>query len=251
MSIDYKRLTEASASRVLDDYQSGNLDSTRLSSYTEGQFVEPVCEQRIRTTMLRCLELYEFYAEDKKHRSGEFDNAVGKLLHTEADISTTWARDPNFWIWLTFDDNVGTFIIDRRFLKDDTERGTAKKIHYALATLKDGYFAKCWLHADISKEIFGDYRMLDMHDVDFWDSHVVGIDYGFARNITGAFFQVIKDKKIERGDPSGPGIGYRQLSKELTRRNPTICYELMEFHTALSYVQNVWEHRSEWSIKHE
>ena len=257
MSDNYPRINATNASQVLSIYRSRPLSQKELSELTSGNFDQGSnAEDLIGTSIHRCLEIYEEYlATDKNFRSGEFDHDLAELFHEEAKIQEHWARDPGFWVWITFaNSSYGAFLVDRRFSKStDSERGKALDKHYGLGLLHAGLFAKCWLHADISMKAAGDYSMLEMTDVDFWDSHVLGVDYGHSMPMSYAFFKLIKDRKISRGevnDPSVP-IGYRDLASELTRRNPTVCYELMDTDIAYDYIENLWDSRTSWSLKDE
>ena len=42
--------------------------------------------------------------------------------------------------------------------------------------------------------IIGDHSMLQMTDVDFWDSHVLGVDYGLSTPMAHAFYKLIKER---------------------------------------------------------
>ena len=252
MENNYIHLKNANNPILLSEYASSKLSDEYLSSISAGAFSSTSSENQLGTAMMRCLELTESYGVENRIRSGAFDNAVGKLLHEEAGITTEWARDSRFWIWLTFAfGGLGAFVVDSRLGKADNPKGTAAPHHYGFGPVRRGYFAKCWLHSDISYEIFCDYRMLDQEDVDFWDSHVMGPDYGYSREISAAFYELVKLEKIQRGEPRGDNIGFRQLSKELTRRNATTCYELMSFEEAQIFVKSVWEERLKWKIDNE
>jgi hypothetical protein len=252
MSSNYFHVKTANNPIILSEYTAGKLTSESLHSTSSGTFESAASENQLGTAMFRCLELIEIYRADNRIRSGEFDNAIGKLLHEEAGISNDWARDNRFWIWLTFAfDGLGAFIIDSRLGKSDSPRGSAAPHHYGFGPVRKSYFAKCWLHSDISYDVFSDYRMLTLHDVDFWDSHIMGPDYGFSREISAAFYELVTTENIPRGEPRGANIGFRQLSKELTRRNATTCYELMTFDEAKNFVKTVWNAKSSWTIENE
>ena len=115
--------------------------------------------------------------------------------------------------------------------------------------LRDGLLAKTWLAADISYRFEGKYDLLSLiDDVDFWDSHILGVDYGSSNNLVHAFFEVVKKNKIERGDVNKPNkpTGFRDLAKELTRQNPTTCFEIMDYSDVKDFVQKIWDDRSSW-----
>ena len=175
------------------------------------------------------------------------------MLHEEAAIQEHWARDPGFWVWVTFFNTPGgAYIVDQRFpSKTQTGKGQAEKRHYGLGQLHAGLFAKCWIHAEISIRALGDYSMLQMTDVDFWDSHVLGVDYGLSTPVAHAFYKLIKEKNIDRVGKSPERFGYRDLAPELTRRNPTVCYELMDNEVAYIFIENLWGSRSSWSQGNE
>ena len=62
------------------------------------------------------------------------------------------------------------------------------------------------------------------------------------------FFKLIKEKNIDRV-VSHQNHWLPRFSKELTRRNPTVCYELMDNEVAYSYIENLWDSRTSWSQK--
>ena len=221
MSENYPRINTTNASKVHSLYQRGPISKKEFAQLTSGGFDEKDnAEERIATTINRCFEIYEQYTIDGKNfKSGKFDHEIALLFHKEAGIQEHWARDPGFWVWLTFFNNShGAHIIDLRFPKKEQEgRGKAKEEHYGLRKLHAGLYAKCWIHAEISIRALSDYSMLEMTDVDFWDSHVLGADYGLSAPMAHAFYKVIKEKNISRYGKSPEPFGYRALAIELTR----------------------------------
>ena len=257
MSESYPKINATNASQILSLYRSNQLSQRELVDLTTDTFdKKSSAGDLIGAAIHRCLEIYDEYSVDNKNfRTGEFDHDLARLFHEEAEIEEHWARDPGLWVWVTFAFNsYGAFLVDRRFSKSgDEEKGKALDKHYGLGSLHAGLFAKCWIHADISIKATDDYSLLEMTDVDFWDSHILGVDYGHSMPMCYAFFKLIKDKNISRGnvnDQSVP-IGYRDLAKELTRRNPTVCYELMDKNVAYEYIENLWDSRTSWSLKNE
>lgn len=249
---EYPKIPSDQRVEIYNRYISNKLNkAAEFDEFVEGDFLDPNAKDRLSGVMLRALELCEEHEKAKTLRSGKFDNALGKLLHEEGKIDSAWANDAGFWTWLTFAfQRSGSYVVESRFGKSDTSKNTPQK-HFGCERLRGGLLAKTWLAADISFRFQGNYKILDLIDVDFWDSHIIGVDYGAANELVHALIDVVKEKKIIRGDTNDKKVktGYRDLAKEITRRNPTVCYELMNYNELKHYIEQLWAAQTSWDQK--
>ena len=249
---EYSSIPSGQRVEIYNSYISGRLITVAdVDAFVEGDFIDPNAKVRLSNVMLRALELCAEHEKKNTLRTGKFDNALGELLHKEGKIDNAWANDAGFWAWLTFAfQKTGAHLVEKRFGDPTSGKNTIQK-HFGCGRLRDGLLAKTWLAADISFRFQGNYKILDLVDVDFWDSHIVGVDYGAANALVHALIDVVKEKKIIRGDTNDKKVktGYRDLAKEITRRNPTVCYELMNYNELKKYIEQLWADRTSWDQK--
>lgn len=194
---------------------------------------------------------------------GEFDSRCAPTVHKVLSLSVQVAGDPDFWRWLTFTQgHWGAELVDWRYGSQRRERvintssaspGLARPVYYGLGPMKKGMFAKLWLCAD-RMYVEGrpdnphEYDGIDYADVDLWDSHIIDVDYGSVAAMARAFVTVVRELSLPRGSPNNPDEppGYRDLAKELRRRQATVVFELFENAEAVQYVRDVWDERESW-----
>lgn len=180
---------------------------------------------------------------------GRFDAEAAAKIHSTLQLTADVAGDPDYWRWLTFsNDGLGLQIVDYRY--GDGSPGSAKRSHYALEDLADGTLAKLWLRANsVYLGKVGDYDLLgDLQDIDFWESHVLKIDFGRVPQLTRAFVQFVINNELPRGKNNDPAVdpGFRNLAPELTRRNATLAFEVLSEDECYELIETVWAERDSW-----
>ena len=216
------------------------------------------------STVTDCLEQCSNLAEANTESDGshaEFDSQCAPIVHKTLSLSVRVAGDPDFWRWLTFTQgHWGAEIVDWRYgtqrrktITPSTIPERARPVYYGLGLMKKGMFAKLWLCADLmhiqdSPADLCRYDGIDYADVDLWDSHVIDIDYGSVPAMARAFVKLVRDLALSRGSPNSPEAppGYRDLAKELRRRQATVAFELFDDAEAIQYVGEVWNERESW-----
>lgn len=195
------------------------------------------------------------YIEENCEQSGWqslFEVYASSMLYEELDLIPEIAADKDFWTWIVFAfDAIGATIVDYRYGKQD-EPGTAAKGYYGLNASKENLFNYLWLRAHSIRSAETETDVITQKpDVDFWKSHIVRIDYGCVNSIARAFCKFVDDEKLPRGktnDADAP-IGFRDLASELTRRNATFSFELMDEPAAYEFIDYIWGERDKWAKK--
>lgn len=186
-------------------------------------------------------------------RPGEFDSQCAPLLHSTLRLPIRVAGDADFWRWLTFTSGgCGAEIVDWRYGggRRAAKSGLARPVYYGLELMKKGMFAKLWICANLMyRENAGNpYDGIEYADVDLWDSHVIDVDYASVSAMARAFVIVVRDLQIPResategANPSG----YRDLAKEIRRRQPTVAFELFDDEQAQHWIRELWYESSSW-----
>lgn len=183
----------------------------------------------------------------------EFDSQCAPLLHSTLKLSMRVAGDADFWRWLTFmSGGSGAGIVDWRFGsgKRSDESGFARPVYYGLGSMKKGMFAKLWICANLMylEGAGNPYDGIEYQDVDLWDSHVIDVDYGSVPTMARSFVNVVRDLKLPRGSPNDPDkpAGYRDLAKEIRRRQATTAFELFDDAEAGRWIRDLWNERASW-----
>ena len=199
-------------------------------------------------------------ARDSSWSAAEFDGHCARLVHRTLELPSIVAGDADFWRWLTFSQGChGADVVDRRY---GGHRGKpswsvpekpARPVYYGLEDLKKGMFAKLWICANAMfiEDATDPYDGLEYPDVDLWDSHIVDVNFGSSAAMARAFVKVVRDRRLPRGetsDSSAPA-GFRDLAKELRRRQATIVFEMFDDKTARQWVEDLWEDRNSWCGK--
>ena len=66
-----------------------------------------------------------------------------------------------------------------------------------------------------------------------------------------AFVKFVRDMGIPRGEPRDPAAaaGFRDLAKEIRRRQATIVFEMFDEPTARRWGEELWKERRSWCGK--
>ena len=211
----------------------------------------------------QCCDL-ALQARDAQWSAGEFDGQCAPLVHRTLELPSIVAGDAGFWRWLTFSQGgYGAGLIDLRYggrrgkpswSGADGSARPARPVYYGLEDLKKGMFAKLWICANVMyvEGATDPYDGIDYPDVDLWDSHVIDVNFGSSAAMARAFVKVVRDMRLPRGearDPAAPA-GFRDLAKEMRRRQATIVFEMFDDETARLWVEELWNDRESWCGKH-
>ena len=236
-------------------------DEERVSLAVETAMIQKTgaeFDESLATDCLeRCSDLAQMVAAAGASHA-EFDTQCAPIVHETLKLPARIAGDGDFWRWLTYTQgNWGAEIVDWRYGGGRGKSATAvgmelkaRPVYYGLGLLKKGMFAKLWLCAD-RMHIKGApvmYDGINYADVDLWDSHVIDVDYGSVAAMARAFVKVVRDLSLPRGSPNSPETppGYRDLAKEIRRRQATVAFELLDDSDAREYVKAVWNERKSW-----
>ena len=192
--------------------------------------------------------------------AARFDGQCAPLVHRTLSLPSIVAGDADFWRWLTFSQGgFGAVVVDRRY-GDRRGRpswsspvGSARSVHFGLGDLKKGMFAKLWICANAMyvEDATDPYDGVDYPDVDLWDSHVIDVNFGSSAVMARAFVKIVRDMRMPRGESSDPAAaaGFRDLAKEIRRRQATIVFEMFDDQTARRWVEELWKDRKSWCGK--
>ena len=199
-------------------------------------------------------------AQHDNWSAAEFDGQCAPLVHRTLRLPPIVAGDADFWRWLTFSQGgYGAGLVDRRYSGPrgrpswSSPDGLARPVYYGLEDLKKGMFAKLWICANVMYiEGVGDpYDGIDYPDVDLWDSHVIDVNFGSSAVMARAFVKVVRDLKLPRGEAKDPAVpaGFRDLAKEIRRRQATVVLEMFDEQNARRWVEELWKERESWCGK--
>ena len=102
-----------------------------------------------------------------------------------------------------------------------------------------------WLRADA---VYDDtredpYELTRRGDVDVWQSHIIRVDFGSVPPLSRAFIRFVFPSE---GEQALSRTEYRALAPELSHRNASMSFELLDDDAALAFVQKVWDERRDW-----
>ena len=236
--------------------RDGKKTELNIESNTVWKTGFQIDESVVTDCLTRCSDLAE-QAMEERTSAAVFDGQCASVLHATLQLPVPEAGDPDFWRWFTFTQgHWGAELVDWRYggghgrssLGDSP--GVAREVYYGLGTMKKGMFAKLWrcAHLMYTEQAASPYDGIEYADVDLWDSHITDVDYGSVASMAQAFVKVVRDLELPRGSPNSLHVppGYRDLAKELRRRQATIAFELFDEGEAYTYVKDVWDERESW-----
>ena len=173
-----------------------------------------------------------------------FERQAASLVHRHLGLHPIVAGDAGFWRWLTFsgEGNLAD-LVDWRYPGQET--GHAREQYFGFGQTKEGMYAYLWLCAQSVLDFtLGDpYELSRRGDVDVWQSHVVRIDFGSVPQLARAFIRFVfpdEETQFLRREQ------YRQLAREVTRRNASMAFELLDDSESLELIRDIWERRHAW-----
>ncbi len=173
-----------------------------------------------------------------------FERQAASLVHQRLELPSIIAGDAGFWRWLTFslDGDLGQ-LVDWRYPAQET--GHAREQYFGLRQMKAGMYAYLWLCAQavFDSTLEDPYELSRRGDVDIWQSHIVRIDFGSVPQLARAFIRFVFP---EEGEQLLRREQYRELAKEVTRRNASMAFELLDDSESLQLISDIWEQRGAW-----
>ncbi len=173
-----------------------------------------------------------------------FERQAASLVHRHLGLHPIVAGDAEFWRWLTFSgEGVFADLVDWRYPGQET--GHAREQYFGFGQMKEGMYAYLWLCAQsvLDLTLEDPYELSRRGDVDVWQSHVVRIDFGSVPQLARAFVRFVfpdEENQFLRRDQ------YRQLAREVTRRNASMAFELLDDAESLELIREIWERRHAW-----
>lgn len=173
-----------------------------------------------------------------------FERQAVSQVHQRLGLDSIVAGDAGFWRWLTFSvDGQLAQLVDWRYPSKGS--GHAREQYFGFGPMKAGMYAYLWLCA---RAVFDPtskdpYELSRRGDVDIWQSHIVRIDFGSVPQMARAFIRFILPKE---GEQFLYREQYRQLAREMTRRNASMAFELLDDSESLELIGEIWEQRGIW-----
>ena len=173
-----------------------------------------------------------------------FERQAASLVHRHLGLHPIVAGDAGFWRWLTFaGEGDLADLVDWRYPGQET--GHAREQYFGLRQMKGGMYAYLWLCAQsvLDLTLEDPYELSRRGDVDVWQSHVVRIDFGSVPQLARAFIRFVfpdEENQFLRREQ------YRQLAREVTRRNASMAFELLDDSESLNLLRDIWEQRHAW-----
>ena len=174
----------------------------------------------------------------------QFERQAASLVHQRLGLHPNIAGDAGFWRWLTFSvDGELAQLVDWRYRGQNT--GHAREQYFGFGQMKEGMYAYLWLCAQavFDPALEDPYELSRRGDVDVWQSHIVRIDFGSVPQLARAFIRFVfpeGEKQFLHREQ------YRQLAKEVTRRNASMAFELLDDSESLELIGDIWEQRGTW-----
>ena len=173
-----------------------------------------------------------------------FERQTASLVHLRLGLHSIVAGDAGFWRWLTFSvDGELAQLVDWRYPGQET--GHAREQYFGFGQMKEGMYAYLWLCAQavFDPTLEDPYELSRRGDVDIWQSHIVRIDFGSVPQLARAFIRFVfpeEEEQFLRREQ------YRQLAREVTRRNASMAFELLDDSESLELIGDIWEQRGAW-----
>ncbi len=244
--MSYPTITSESARSMLKCLDDDKLDDDVLSEVTVDQSGPDIDRESIRDLSKQLYEVMD-WVEGMRGKGGKFERLAAPLVHEKLNLSPVVAGDAGFWRWLTFY-NEGQFaeIVDLRYGKS----AKGRESYLGLGALKQGFLAYLWLCANAvyDAEDSDPYCLARRGQSDLWTSHLIRVDFGSMRPMARAFIRFLHpDDDHQTLEVSE----YRELIKELTRRNASTLLELLDEESAYDFVTRVWAERNEWWVENQ
>lgn len=160
-------------------------------------------------------------------KEADFESKAVSLLHTRLQLPKFVAGHREFWTWLTFVADGGSFqkVVVKRYSLD------AKEVNFGIvrkSAVHEGLFAKLWTRADrfIDDESDDAYHYAKRGGIEFWSSHFFKQDFASCKQMWQAFVEFCYPQKgaVE----SHYTINYiRALAKLGKARNSVTGFELL------------------------
>ena len=173
-----------------------------------------------------------------------FERQAASPVHQRLGLHSIVAGDAGFWRWLTFSvDGELAQLVDWRYPGQET--GHAREQYFGFGQMKEGMYAYLWLCAQavFDPTLEDPYELSRRGDVDIWQSHIVRIDFGSVPQLARAFIRFVFPEEEEQFLSREQ---YRQLAREVTRRNASMAFELLDDSESLELIGNIWEQRGAW-----
>ena len=173
-----------------------------------------------------------------------FERQAASLVHRHLGLHPIVAGDAGFWRWLTFSGEGDLAdLVNWRYPGQET--GHAREQYFGFGQMKEGMYAYLWLCAQsvMDHTLEDPYELSRRGDVDVWQSHVVRIDFGSVPQLARAFIRFVfpdEETQFLRREQ------YRQLAREVTRRNASMAFELLDDSESLELIRDMWERRRAW-----
>ena len=144
--------------------------------------------------------------------------------------------------WLAFS-NDGEYaeIVDLRYGK----KAKTREGYFGLRGIREGFLAYLWLRANAVFDPAANdpYWLVGRGQSDLWTSHLIRVDFGSMPPMARAFIRFVHPDT----DSQNLSVAeYRELVKELTRRNAVTLLELFDDESAFDFVTQVWKDRKQW-----
>jgi hypothetical protein len=172
----------------------------------------------------------------------KYERLAAPEIHQRLALHPIVAGDSGFWRWLSFSaQGALAELIDWRY-------PSKREVYYGLGQPKKGMLNYLWLRAD---SVFDDtredqYEVVRRGDVDIWQSHIVRVDFGSVRQMARSFIEYVHPSEDKQ---TLEQIEYRALAKELTRRNASMSYELLEDGDCHEFIDEVWKDKAAWQVQ--
>ena len=238
----YPTITVESARKMLKHHDEGTIDESVLAAETEQQPDGDVDPGSI-IDLANHLEEIVLSVKGKRGWGAMFEQLAAPSVHEKLNLSLITAGDAGFWRWLMFT-NDGRFadIVD---LRHPTKKLHRREGYMGFGPLQEGFLAYLWLRANAvyERDASDPYLLCRRGQSDFWTSHIIRIDYGSIPAMARAFVRYVhpeeNTQRLELGE-------YRELTKELTRRNASTLLELLDDESSYEFIESVWAERNEW-----
>ncbi|MDA7619989.1 hypothetical protein N8606_01560 [Akkermansiaceae bacterium] len=160
-------------------------------------------------------------------KSAKFESEALVLIHSTLGIPTFVGGHREFWTWLTFAADRGSFL---EVVAERYGIGSAL-VNFGIATrakIHEGLFAKLWTRAEhlLDEENDDPYHLARRGDIDFWSSHFFKQDFATCKPMSRALVEFCFP---EAGQISSKydTLFIRRIVKLAQARNAVTSFELL------------------------